>query len=128
MKLLLIVLVALFMTAGNTCAGSTAPDGTAEIESLLSFIGTCGCQFYRNGTWYPGPEAQAHLKQKYSYLHERGMAGTAEEFITNVATKSSVSGEPYQIRCGSQTPIPSAQWLRAELQRLRAQPGGPAKR
>ena len=123
----LVILAVLFMAAGSACAGPPAPNGAAEVESLLSLIGTCGCQFYRNGTWYSGPDAQAHLKKKYNYLHEQGMAGTAEEFITNVAAKSSVSGELYQIQCGSQPPMPSAQWLRIELQRLRAQPGTRAK-
>lgn len=123
----LVILAVLFMAAGSAGAGPPAPNGAGEVESLLSIIGTSGCQFYRNGTWYSGPDAQAHLRKKYNYLHERGMAGTAEEFITNVAAKSSVSGEVYQIRCGSQPPMPSAQWLRTELQRLRAQPGTRAK-
>ena len=119
----LIILVALFMVTGNVYADPPEPNAAVEIESLLSTIGTCGCQFYRNGIWYSGAEAQAHLKKKYSYLHEKGMAETAEEFIANAATKSSVSGETYQIRCGNQTSVPSAQWLRDELRRLRAQPG-----
>ena len=122
-KSLLIVLVAFIMVTGIKLPDTHAGNGAAEIESLLSIIGTCGCEFYRNGIWYPGTEAQAHLTKKYNYLHEKGLAETAEEFITNVAAKSDVSGEQYQIRCGSQTPVPSTQWLMVELQRLRAQPG-----
>jgi len=118
----LIILVALFVFMGSTYADSSALNAAAEIEGLLSRIGACECQFYRNGTWYTGAEAQAHLKKKYDYLHERGLAETAEEFIANAATKSSVSGEAYKIRCGSQNPVPSAQWLTEELQRLRTQP------
>ncbi len=123
----LMILAALFMAAGGAVAGPPAPDGAAEIESLLSIVGESGCQFYRNGIWYTGTDAQAHLDQKYRYLRQSGAAGTAEEFITLVATKSSVSGEVYQIRCGSQPPVSSAQWLGAELKRLRAQPATRAK-
>ncbi len=119
----LIIFAALAVAMGSAHADSSAPNGSAEIEYLLSRIGTSQCQFYRNGTWYTGAEAQSHLKKKYTNLHERGLAETAEEFIANAATKSSASGETYQIRCGSQSPVPSAQWLREELQRLRIQPG-----
>jgi len=120
------MLAALFVFMGSVYAGPSASNASVEIEGLLTRIGTSDCEFYRNGIWYTGAEAQAHLKKKYIYLHERGMAETAEEFIANAATKSSVSGETYQIRCGSQSPVPSAQWLRGELQRMRAQPGNRA--
>jgi len=119
----LIIITALFVFMGSAYKDASAQNAALEIEGLLSRIGTSDCQFYRNGIWYRGAEAQAHLKKKYTYLHERGLAETAEEFIANAATKSSVSGELYQIRCGSQGPVPSAQWLRDELQRLRAQTG-----
>jgi hypothetical protein len=118
----LIILAALFVFMGSVYADPSASNACVEIEALLTRIGTSDCEFYRNGIWYTGAEAQTHLKKKYTYLHERGMAETAEEFIANAATKSSVSGETYQIRCGNQTPVPSAQWLSGELQRLRAQP------
>lgn len=118
----LIVIAALFVFMGSAYADSSALNAAVEIECLLSKIGTSECQFYRNGIWHNGAEAQAHLKKKYTYLHERALAETAEEFIANAATKSSVSGEPYQIRCGSRSPVPSAQWLRGELQRLRTKP------
>ncbi len=128
MKFLLIILVAFFMITGDIDSDTLASNGAAEIESLLSRIGTCGCQFYRNGVWYSGMEAQDHLTKKYNYLNEKGLAETADEFITNVATKSDVSGEQYQIRCGSQTSVPSAQWLRDELKRLRVQRGTRSKK
>jgi len=122
----LIIIMALFVFMGSAYTDASAQNAALEIEGLLSRIGTSDCQFYRNGIWYKGAEAQTHLKKKYTYLHERGLAETAEEFIANAATKSSISGEFYQIKCGSQSPVSSSQWLRGELQRMRAQPGNRA--
>jgi hypothetical protein len=45
---------------------------------------------------------------------------SAEQFIERAATRSSVSGEAYWVRCGSAPPQLSAVWLGAQLQALRA--------
>jgi hypothetical protein len=91
-----------------------------EINALLADVGTSGCEFYRNGTWYDARRAQEHLTMKYQALARRNQIATAEDFIALVATKSSLSGERYQIRCPS-TPLEySAQWLKDRLQRNRA--------
>ncbi len=47
------------------------------------------------------------------------MLGTAEEFIANAASESSMSGKPYLMRCGNQEVVASATWLNAELKRIR---------
>ena len=60
------------------------------------------------------------LQMKLDYMVKRNMLGSTEEFISKAATASSVSGEPYQIRCGSQAPVASAAWLTAELKRIRS--------
>jgi hypothetical protein len=57
---------------------------------------------------------------KVDYMVKRNMLGSTEEFISKAATASSVSGEPYQIRCGDGAPIASATWLTGELKRIRA--------
>lgn len=92
----------------------------AEIDSLLTALESSQCQFYRNGSWYSASEARAHLKQKYDYLVNASQIANAEEFISAAATKSSMSGEPYQVGCPGQTPQASAVWIGNELQRLRA--------
>jgi hypothetical protein len=44
---------------------------------------------------------------------------TAEDFIEKVATQSSLSGQPYQVRCRGSEAVTSNQWLRDVLARYR---------
>jgi hypothetical protein len=95
-----------------------------EIEALLSRLAASGCQFERNGTWYAAAEAQAHLQRKLDYLADRGAVASAEQFIERAATKSSMSGQAYRVKCGPQPAVPSGQWLYPELQALRGAGSG----
>jgi hypothetical protein len=90
-----------------------------EISQLLESIATSGCEFYRNGSWYDAKVAQAHLRDKYQLLKERGRIDTAEDFIDLVATRSSLSGIPYRIRCHGGAELSCSLWLHDELLRLR---------
>ena len=90
-----------------------------EIAQLIGALGQSGCQFQRNGSWYPAGEAQAHLRRKYEYLRKRDMVATAEQFIERAGTQSSMSGKPYAVRCAGQAAVPSAQWLGARLSTIR---------
>jgi uncharacterized protein DUF5329 len=103
-----------------------APSSTAgaEIQHLLAYLETSGCQFYRNGTWHAAAEASVHLKKKYRYLLDKGLIKSAEDFIERAAAESSVSGKPYQVRCGASVPVTSAQWLSEELVRYRKETVG----
>jgi hypothetical protein len=91
-----------------------------EIEQLLAALGGSGCRFYRNGSWYSAPDAQAHLIKKYEYLRKKKLLGSPEDFIAKAGTESSRSGEPYRVQCGQQDAVPSAAWLQAALRRLRS--------
>ena len=66
-----------------------------------------------------GKEARAHLETKYDYFVKRNAISSAEDFITKAATKSSLSGREYHIRCPNGKALTSAHWLSAELQRYR---------
>ena len=94
-----------------------------EINYLLEFIEQSGCQFYRNGSWYDSKEAQAHLRGKYEYLAAKGVIQSAEDFIEQAASKSSMSGKAYAIKCAGAPVIPTNEWLRKALARQRASPG-----
>lgn len=91
----------------------------AEVDALLTRLQTSGCEFNRNGSWYAGAEAKAHLLKKLDYLEGKDMVSTAEQFIERGATASSMSGKPYLVRCAGKAPVEGAVWLRAELQRVR---------
>ena len=90
-----------------------------EINFLLGYIDGSGCEFYRNGTWNDSKTAQGHLRDKYKYLVARNMINTTEDFIEMAATESSISGQPYEVRCQGGATVTSNQWLRAELARFR---------
>ena len=89
-----------------------------EVNFLLGYLEGSSCEFYRNGTWHDSKAAQAHLRDKYNYLAARNQIGTTEDFIEKAATKSSLSGKPYAVRCTGVT-VTSDQWLREQLARFR---------
>ncbi len=91
-----------------------------EIHFLLSYIGSSGCEFYRNGTWSDSKTAQTHLRDKYNYLVAGNQINTTEDFIEKAATASSLSGQSYKVRCNGSATVSSKQWLRDELTRIRA--------
>ncbi len=97
------------------------PPATAqtEINYLLGFVATSGCEFLRNGAWHDSKRAQAHLRYKYEWLAARDQISTAEDFIDKAATKSSLSGRPYAVRCNGAAPVTSNRWLREVLARYR---------
>ena len=114
--LLLLVLLA---AGASSWAATPSTAARAEIEHLLAYVERSGCQFDRNDTWHDSREASAHLAKKERYLEDRGQVATAEDFISKAATKSSMSGKPYSVRCGSEPAVASAEWLTAELHRFR---------
>lgn len=99
-----------------------SPAVQREIGQLLAYLESSGCDFQRNGQWHDAHAARAHIEAKYQYLLRRNLVQTTDDFIVNAATSSSMGGGAYQVRCGSSIE-PSAQWLRAELARLRKQGG-----
>jgi hypothetical protein len=106
-----------------TCrpAASAEPPNIAqtEINYLLGFIEQSGCQFYRNGSWYDSKRAQAHLRAKYDFMTARDQIKTAEDFIEQAATRSSITGEAYALKCSSAPVVTSGLWLREVLARYR---------
>lgn len=67
-----------------------------KITQLIAYIEKSDAKFIRNGTTYTAAEAAKHLRMK------REKAGskikTAKEFIDNIASTSSMTGEPYKIQ------------------------------
>jgi hypothetical protein len=105
---------------------SAEPDAVTrgEVAHLLEYLQSSGCQFQRNGSWYPSARAASHLNQKYEYMLKKGLVTNAESFIERAASESSASGKPYSVKCGDAAAVPSATWLRDELQRFRTRNAG----
>jgi len=85
---------------------------------LLDFVERSECKFVRNGSEYPGAQARAHLEKKLNYLEGKNLVSSAEDFIDLAATKSSMSGKAYEVRCPTGVQ-PTSTWLKMELQRQR---------
>ena len=114
------VLLAALLCAPLVHAAALSTASHAEIQALLSRLRVSGCEFKRNGTWHPADEAQAHLQRKLDYLVRKGAVASAEQFIERAATKSSVTGQTYLVKCGGKPPLPSSEWLVFQLQDVRA--------
>jgi hypothetical protein len=121
LKLFKSLLLALIMTLCILPAAPAAPPAAAmvEINHLLGLMEQSGCEFYRNGTWYDAQRAQEHLRAKFEALAAKDQIKTAEDFIDKAASNSSISGQPYQIKCGASAAISTSQWFSAALEQYR---------
>lgn len=117
----MLVIVALAIPAVVASAAPTVK-AQREIDGLIAALGDSGCEFERNGSWHDAKTARAHLQKKYDYLRKRGMADTAESFIERGASKSSMSGKPYRVRCPGKAVDTAAHWFEQRLKTLRAAP------
>jgi hypothetical protein len=88
-----------------------------EIAYLIDFIRNSSCTFIRNGSEYDGGEAADHIQAKYDHFKDE--IKTVDDFIARAASKSIVSGKPYEVRCAGKT-ISAADWIRAEDANYRA--------
>ncbi len=120
-KVLKYLLISLLLPIGWLPVSQATPTSEKEIQHLLEFISQSDCIFIRNNSEYPAKEAREHLQTKYDYA--RRWVDSAEQFIERIASKSSISGKRYQVRCRGQL-FYSRDWLQQELTRYRArQPG-----
>jgi hypothetical protein len=119
MKAVLVLWLGLALAQGAN-AGRPTPVAVAEIDYLLEYLGQSGCDFYRNGAWYDSGTAKAHLRYKYDALVKHDQIGTADDFIDKAATKSSLSGFAYKVRCAGGPELASSQWLLDALAKYRS--------
>lgn len=104
-------------------AAAAAPGAaeSARIEQLLKFVESQPqCKFIRNGEAYSGADATRFLRAKLAKMG--GHVDTAAQFIDQIASRSSTSGQPYLMRCADGASRPSAQLLAEELRRIDGKP------
>jgi len=87
-----------------------------QIQSLIAVVRTSSLTFIREGTRHTPAEAAAHLESKYA--SGRDDIHTVDEFIDKVASKSSLSGEPYSIELPGGRVVDSGQWFREQYAKL----------
>lgn len=91
-----------------------------KVERLIDFIrGLDGATFIRNGSEHNCQEAADHLQAKWKKHMDK--IRTAENFVTELASESGMTGEVYKIKFPDGTVVPTKQVLLKELKRLEQQ-------
>ena len=84
---------------------------TGQIEHLLRQIEGSKLMFVQDGEDHEGRAMAGQLRRKWEMVADE--IRTAREFIERIATKSSTTSQPYEVRAG-RTTVPLAKWLRRE--------------
>jgi hypothetical protein len=88
-----------------------------KIEKLISAIeGLEGATFVRNGISHSTDEAVSHLRRKLESAGQR--ITTAKDFIEQLASKSSLTGDEYMIRMPNGQTSKAFDFLSQELGKL----------
>ncbi len=107
--------------AGLVGRAAPPPAEQARIDKLIRHVELQkGMVFIRNGSEYSCEQAAKFLRGKMESMGAE--VSTAREFIERIATRSSMSGKPYQIRLADGTVLPAAHYLTDQLKRIESQP------
>ncbi len=88
-----------------------------NVDCLLQAVGSADVKFVRNGSEYPAKEASDHLRMKMDKAGDQ--ITTAEMFIEHIASRSSMTGEPYYIVLSDGSKKTAAGWLADRLKDCR---------
>jgi len=117
-----LALLSLLSMAIATFAFASSLTEEQKIDALIHSIEVLpDAQFIRNGSAHDGKAAAEHLQKKRRYAGDR--IKTAIDFIVCCASRSSVTGKPYQIRFADGKTVDAEEFLRAELKRIEASQG-----
>ena len=105
----MLILKSLYLQAADTTEH--------EVRLLIDAIAASHCDFNRNGRQHTAEEAAAHLELKYARAGKH--IDSADEFITQLASSSSFTGEPYLMSCKGDT-LPAGEWMIDALEQIRA--------
>jgi hypothetical protein len=111
--------ILVFVLFSGSIMAEVSPATQLEIDHLLNFIRNSSCTIDRNGKTYAGVKAISHIEKKYAYFEDE--IETTEDFIELSASKSTMSGKYYMVRCGDGEQIRTREWLMQELKGLREQ-------
>ena len=102
-------------------SADTALEG--EIEYLLARVNNSSYVFVRNGDDHDSADAARHMRRKYEHFDDKGRIQSIDDFIELAATKSMITGKPYMVRFPDGSEMPTAEWLRNEIDAFRANDG-----
>jgi hypothetical protein len=115
MKRLIIFLI---LSSIQMVSADVPPEQKPEVEHLLEYVHQSDCLMVRNGSEHIGEKAVSHIQKKYDYF--RDDINSTETFIEYSATKSTMSGKYYTIRCPGKEEIRTQDWLLEELVAFRS--------
>lgn len=117
MRAFLNIWVFLFLVqTAQVSAKQTDKTEEAKIQYLLDFIKNSDLKFIRNNEEYDGKDAARHLEMKLSKAGSR--IKSANDFIDLIASKSSITGKPYQVILKNGSVINLRDLLYHELKKL----------
>jgi len=100
---------------GGRLSGSSLIQRVSKMTAMV---------FLRNGNEYTAADAAKHMQAKYDYF-KKDLA-TAEDFIDRCASRSEMTGKPYQVKMPNGAVRDAKEFLTAELHTLRKSGGKPA--
>lgn len=112
----LVALLAAAASAWSTQWALAAPAQAeqARIDRLIDAVARRqDARFVRNGKAYSAADAASFLREKLKA--NAAKVKTAQDFIEQVASRSSTTGQPYLIRFADGRELAAAEFLRAEL-------------
>jgi len=113
----------LMLAAGLLLAGRVGahpgPEEQARIDRLIDAVASHKeLRFIRNGSEYSAENAADFMRQKLANAYYGRNVKTVNDFIDQIATRSSSSGELYQVKLSDGRIIPCSEFLRLELARI----------
>ena len=113
MKSLLALIIALTGCASLLEAQATGRPAPADIDAsircLIDVVAASEYAFLRNSRRYSGVQAAQHLQRKYAHFREQ--IHTVDDFIALAASRSLLTGKPYQVVDTAGAITPTSRWL-----------------
>ena len=118
-RILRTALLALLLGAVAALAQAT-PSASEQklIDALILRVSNMKTMtFMRNGDEHSAADAAKHMKAKFDHFKDEIV--TAEDFIDRCASRSEMTGKPYQVKLHNGAVKDAQEFLNAELRTLR---------
>ena len=124
-RCLRIATLALLAATAPLAAATPSEQEHKLIMALIARVqGMTTMKFLRNNEVHNAAEAAEHMEAKYKHFSKEIV--TAEDFIDRCASRSEVTGKPYQVKLSDGVVRDAKEFLTAELHTLRKGGGKPA--
>ncbi len=111
------LVAALLLGAARVSRAAADELEQARIDRLIDYVeAQKRMVFVRNGKDHSCQDAALFLRAKYAKMG--GLVTTAAQFIDQIASRSSTTGEVYKVRLADGRLLPAAKVLRDELARM----------